>query len=141
MLKISESISLPESELVITAIRSRGPGGQNVNKVSTAIHLRFDILSSINLPEEVKKRLLELKDSRITTNGIVNIKAQGSRSQDKNKADAIARLLELIEPTLKTPKPRKKTRPNKKSREKRLADKVHRGMVKRSRSKVIDLKE
>ena len=118
MLKISESISLPESELVITAIRSRGPGGQNVNKVSTAIHLRFDILGSATLPEEVKKRLLKLKDSRITTNGIVNIKAQRSRSQDKNKADAIGRLLELIEPALRTPKIRKTTRPNKRSKEK-----------------------
>ena len=139
MLKISDDVYLPESEVVLTAIRSRGPGGQNVNKVATAIHLRFDVRGSSTLPPEIKARLLQLKDRRISANGVINIKAQRSRSQDKNKADAIGRLLKIIESTLTAPNSRKVTKPSRKSKEKRLEAKTRRGRVKQSRSKITDL--
>ena len=141
MLKISDDVYLPESEVGLTAIRSRGPGGQKVNKVATGIHLRFDICRSSTLPTEIKARLLQLKDKRISENGVINIKAQRSRSQEKNKADAIGRLLKIIESTLTVPNPRKTTSPNTKSKQKRLEAKTRRGMVKRSRSKITDLNE
>ena len=136
MLTINETISIPEAEIQYTAIRSRGPGGQNVNKVSSAIHLRFDIAESGALPDDVRLRLLALNDQRITDDGIVNIKAQNSRSQEQNRTDALERLRELILKACAAPKIRKKTRPGKRAKEKRLADKAHRSQVKQSRSKV-----
>ena len=138
MLRITEDIDIPEAEIEMTAIRSQGPGGQNVNKVASAIHLRFDIIASSVLPEEVKARLLTTRDRRISADGVINIKAQRSRSQDQNRSDALRRLADMIEAALVEPKTRKKTRPGRKAKEKRLADKAHRAQVKQTRGKVTD---
>ena len=138
MLRINDDIEIPEAELELNAIRSSGPGGQNVNKVATAIHLRFDIGASAVLPENVKMRLLALKDRRISSEGIVNIKAQRSRSQDKNRIDALKRLGDLVQKGLVVPKKRKKTRPSRRAKEKRLADKARRSQVKQSRGRIVD---
>ena len=128
-------IPVPEEEIVFTAIRSQGAGGQNVNKVSSAIHLRFSIPES-SLPEPVKARLLALRDHRITAEGVVVIKAQSSRSQEQNKLQAIARLQELVDSVSAPPKPRRPTRPTLGSQRRRLQHKTARGEVKRMRGKV-----
>lgn len=138
MLRISDEIEIPESELTMMPIKSQGPGGQNVNKVATAIHLRFDIAASAALPAAVKERLLQLPDRRISASGIINIKAQRSRSQDKNRADALRRLADLIRPALDEPRPRKKTKPGRKAKEKRLAEKSRRSELKKTRGRIID---
>jgi len=124
-----------ENEVEITAIRAQGPGGQNVNKVSSAIHLRFDIGAS-SLPDVYKDRLLKLRDHRITKDGIVIIKTQKFRSQDKNRAEAVRRLHELIARAGEVPQERKPTRPTASSRKKRLAGKIHRGQLKVSRKRI-----
>lgn len=138
MLRINNNIVIPESEIELNAIRSQGPGGQKVNKVATAIHLRFDIQSSSVLPEDVKTRLMALRDHRISAEGIINIKAQRSRSQDKNRIDALKRLADLIKKALVEQKPRKKTKPSRKAKQKRLDDKARRGQLKQSRGKIVD---
>ena len=138
MLRINNEIEIPDAELELNAIRSSGPGGQNVNKVATAIHLRFDISSSSVLPEDIKARLLTLRDRRISADGVVNIKAQRSRSQDKNRVDALKRLTELLQKGLVVPRTRKKTKPSRRTKEKRLADKTRRGQLKQSRGRVSD---
>lgn len=128
-------IPLSTDEIDFSAIRAQGAGGQNVNKVSTAIHLRFSIPDS-SLPDAIKERLLALRDQRITADGVVVIKAQTTRSQEQNKADAIARLQELVDSVAVLPKRRKPTKPTKSSQRKRLDGKSTRGDVKKLRGRV-----
>lgn len=135
MLRISDKIAIPLAEIEIQAVRSQGSGGQNVNKVSTAIHLRFDINAS-SLPEIYKERLLNLKDSRITSEGVIVIKAQRYRSQIKNKEDALNRLREIIESVTIEAKPRAPTKPTKASKTKRLESKAIQSQKKSLRGKV-----
>lgn len=135
MLKISDTISLDESEIEITAIRAQGSGGQKVNKTSAAVHLRFDVAAS-SLPEFCKERLLALKDSRITKDGIVIIKSQQHRSREQNVDEAYERLSELIRSVLKKKKHRVATKPTKSSVKKRLASKKKHGAKKELRKKI-----
>ena len=127
-------IEVKESEVEVSAIRAQGAGGQNVNKVSSAIHLRFDIPAS-SLPDDLKARLLALRDSRITTEGVLVLKAQSHRTQDANRLDAFARLHELVNSVAAPPKPRRATKPTFASRLRRLEGKSQRSDVKAQRSK------
>ena len=126
-------LSIDESEVTVTAVRAQGAGGQNVNKVSSAIHLRFDIAAS-SLPDDVKERMLALADARITRHGVVVIKAQNHRSQDLNRMEAFSRLHELLEQASHVPKARRATRPTRSSQRQRLDTKRLRGSVKALRS-------
>ncbi|WP_434361387.1 aminoacyl-tRNA hydrolase [Parasalinivibrio latis] len=135
MLIISTNVSIPEEEIQIVAIRAQGAGGQNVNKVSSAIHLRFDISSS-SLPEFYKERLHALKDQRITKDGVIVIKAQQFRTQEMNKADALERLQSLIKSVAVVQKTRRATKPTRSSQKKRVDTKTNRGKTKQLRQKI-----
>lgn len=135
MLEISHNLTIPDEEITISAIRAQGAGGQNINKVSNAVHLRFDVAAS-SLPELYKERLLKLADQRITRAGVIVIKAQQHRSLERNREEALQRLRELVLRAAATRKKRKPTRPSAGARERRLESKQRRGEVKARRSKI-----
>jgi ribosome-associated protein len=137
-LAVGRGITIPEREIEFVAIRSQGAGGQNVNKVSSAVQLRFDAARSSALPAGCRQRLCALRDHRIGADGVVVIKAQQYRSQEQNKAAALERLAELVRRALVVPKPRKPTKPTRASRERRLEGKARRARVKRERRTVED---
>ena len=136
MLRINDDLCIPDAEIEMSAIRAPGPGGQNVNKVSSAIHLRFDIANSTSLDDDIRKRLLALNDRRISKSGVVVIKSTRFRNQDKNREDALHRLRDLVCKALVEKKPRKRTRPSRKVKEKRLEEKSRRARLKQSRRPV-----
>src|SRR5215475_3292648 len=130
MIRITNHIAIDESEISESFIRASGPGGQNVNKLSTAVQLRFDVHRSPSLPDGVRARLERLAGRRLTRDGVIVITAQRHRTQERNRADALDRLIELIEQAAIAPVPRRKTRPTKASRERRLEGKKHRASIK-----------
>jgi ribosome-associated protein len=136
VLEISDQLSIPMSEIDITAVRSQGAGGQNVNKVATAIHLRFDIRKSAALSDAMKTRLLQMNDKRINSDGVLIIKAQRFRSQDRNRQAALSRLSDLLRKSTRRRKRRIPTKPGKKIKQKRLDAKGRRSAIKKSRKQV-----
>lgn len=137
MVQISKTVIIPDEELELSAIRSQGAGGQNVNKVATAIHLRFDIKAS-SLPNYYKDILLHLSDRRITKDGVVVIKAQEHRSQEQNKEEAIKRLQELVRSAIIVPKLRKASQPSRSSQKRRLDSKTKRSQIKANRGNITE---
>ena len=134
MLKLEKGVEIPANEIDMQAVRSQGAGGQNVNKVSSAVHLRFDIPAS-SLPDAWKQRLLQLRDRRINRDGVLVIKAQQYRTQEKNRADALERLRDILNRGSVVQTRRRPTRPSKSARKRRMDEKTHRGTIKRLRGK------
>lgn len=139
MLIVSRSISLPESELVERFLRADGPGGQHVNRTESAVELRFDVVNSPSLPEEIRARLLERRDRRLTSEGVLVIQGRRFRDQARNRDDVRERLVEIIRGVLVPPKKRVATKPTRASKERRLAGKQQRGRIKQDRSRKPEL--
>lgn len=138
MLRINAAITIPDSEITLTFVRSDGPGGQNVNKTATAVQLRFDAMHSPSLPEDVCRRLARLAGRRMTSDGILVIDARRHRTQKQNRQDALERLTGLLQAAVQPPRARRPTKPSKASRRRRLETKRHRAGLKRSRRSVRD---
>ena len=136
MIQVNQNILLDENEIQEEFVRASGPGGQNVNRVSTAVQLRFDIVNSASLPEDVRRRLLRLGGRRVTRDGILIIDARRFRTQEANRRDARRRLIELVKKAAEKPKPRHKTKPTSASKHKRLAEKQRRSRIKQHRQSV-----
>ncbi|MFN2157206.1 MAG: alternative ribosome rescue aminoacyl-tRNA hydrolase ArfB [Anaerolineae bacterium] len=135
-IKVTDTIAIDENEITYDFVQASGPGGQNVNKVATAVQLRFDVRQSPSLPPDVRERLEHLAGSRLTQDGVLVLDAQRFRSQERNRRDALARLVELIRKAARTPKRRRKTKPTAASRRRRLENKRHRAQIKKWRRPV-----
>ncbi len=137
-LRVTDTLAIPLSEIEIKAVRSQGAGGQNVNKVASAIHLRFDVANSSSLPAAVRDRILRSGDQRITSDGVLVIKAQEHRTQDRNRQAALERLVEIVRQATIRRKPRIATKPSRKAKKKRVDDKTRRGALKKLRGRPDD---